>query len=169
MPMSMLALNPLAPIRYIIFKLIIQNSSWGTLCETALRWMPQNLTNGESTLVQVMAWCFQATSHYLSQCWPRSMSPSSFTRWQRVNTFSAAVQEATMSMSMLPLNVLNFFQRKHRYVFPFLYHSSTVTHHRLLKFTRKDEKKMPFHMVNIMVADAPVTQGAMALVAIIWT
>ena len=27
------------------------------------------------TLVQVMAWCHQATSHYLSQCWPRSMSP----------------------------------------------------------------------------------------------
>ena len=23
----------------------------------------------------VMAWCRQATSHYLSQCWPRSMSP----------------------------------------------------------------------------------------------
>ena len=22
-----------------------------------------------------MAWCRQATSHYLSQCWPRSMSP----------------------------------------------------------------------------------------------
>ena len=25
-------------------------------------------------LVQVMAWCRQATSHYLSQCWPRSLS-----------------------------------------------------------------------------------------------
>ena len=25
-------------------------------------------------LVQVMAWSHQATSHYLSQCWPRSMS-----------------------------------------------------------------------------------------------
>ena len=28
------------------------------------------LTNGKSTLVQVMAWCHQATSHYLSQCDP---------------------------------------------------------------------------------------------------
>ena len=28
-----------------------------------------------STLVQVMAWCRQATSIYLNQCWPRSMSP----------------------------------------------------------------------------------------------
>ena len=25
-----------------------------------------------STLVEVMAWCHQAPSHYLSQCWPRS-------------------------------------------------------------------------------------------------
>ena len=29
----------------------------------------------QSTLFQVMAWCRQATSHYLSQCWPRSLSP----------------------------------------------------------------------------------------------
>ena len=27
------------------------------------------------TLVQVMAWCRQATSHYLSQCWQRSLLP----------------------------------------------------------------------------------------------
>ena len=32
-------------------------------------------TSQMSTLVQVMAWCSQVTSHYLSQCWPRSMSP----------------------------------------------------------------------------------------------
>ena len=29
----------------------------------------QYLTNEKPTLVQVMAWCRQATSHYLSQCW----------------------------------------------------------------------------------------------------
>ena len=33
-----------------------------------------------STLVQVMAWCRQATSHYPSQCWPRSLSPYGVTR-----------------------------------------------------------------------------------------
>ena len=27
-----------------------------------------------TTLVQVMAWCCQAPSHYLNQCWPRSPS-----------------------------------------------------------------------------------------------
>ena len=31
--------------------------------------------NDKSALVQVMAWCRQATSHYLSQSWQRSMSP----------------------------------------------------------------------------------------------
>ena len=45
-----------------------------TYYEIALRWMPQDFTDGESTLVQVMAWCHQATSHYLSQCWTRSMA-----------------------------------------------------------------------------------------------
>ena len=28
----------------------------------------------QHSMVQVMAWCHQATSHYLGQCWPRSMS-----------------------------------------------------------------------------------------------
>ena len=36
--------------------------------------MSLDLTEDKSTLVQVMAWCRQATSHYLSQCWPRSVS-----------------------------------------------------------------------------------------------
>ena len=41
-------------------------------------------TYDKSTLVQVMDWCRQATSHYLSQCWPRSMSPYGVTRPQWV-------------------------------------------------------------------------------------
>ena len=49
-----------------------------------LRWMPWDLTDDKSTLVQVMAWCRQATSHYLSQCWPSSMSPYGVTRPQCV-------------------------------------------------------------------------------------
>ena len=31
--------------------------------EIALRWMPLDLTDDKSTLVQVLAWCHQATSH----------------------------------------------------------------------------------------------------------
>ena len=47
--------------------------------------MPQNLTDDKSTLVQVMAWCHQAASHYLNQCWPRSQTPYGATRPQWVN------------------------------------------------------------------------------------
>ena len=36
--------------------------------------MPQDLTNDKSILVEVRDWCRQATSHYLIQCWPSSMS-----------------------------------------------------------------------------------------------
>ena len=50
------------------------------LCDIALRYMPQNLTNEKSTLVQVIAWCRQATSRYLSQCQSRFMSPCGITR-----------------------------------------------------------------------------------------
>ena len=48
--------------------------------------MPLDLTDDKSTLVQVMAWCPQAPSHYLSQCLPRPMSPNGVTRPQWVNT-----------------------------------------------------------------------------------
>ena len=52
--------------------------------DNILRWMPQDLTDDKSTLVLVMAWCRQATCHYLIQCWPSSMSPYGVTRPQRV-------------------------------------------------------------------------------------
>ena len=58
---------------------------WGISCKIAFRWMPMDLTDDKSRLVQVMAWCPQATSHYLSQCWPSSMSPYGITRPEWVN------------------------------------------------------------------------------------
>ena len=51
-----------------------------------LRWMPQVLTDDESALVQVMAWCRLAASHFLGQCRPKSVSPCAATRPQWVNT-----------------------------------------------------------------------------------
>ena len=68
--------NSLAPgkfewnFRYVIFKRISVIGGWGNSCEIALTWKPPDLTDDKSTLAQVMAWCRQATSHYLSQCWP---------------------------------------------------------------------------------------------------
>ena len=36
-------------------------------------------------MVQAMAWCRQATNHYMSQCLPRSLAPYGVTRPQWVN------------------------------------------------------------------------------------
>ena len=73
--------NSLAPgkfewkFRYVIFKRILVIDGWGLSSEIALIWMSLDFTEDQSTLVQVMAWCCQATRHYLSQCWPRSLLP----------------------------------------------------------------------------------------------
>ena len=83
--------NSLAPgkfewnFRYLILQIISVIDGWGISCELALRWMSRDLTDDKSTLVHVMAWCRQAASHYLSQCWPRSLSPYGITRPQWVN------------------------------------------------------------------------------------
>ena len=50
----------------------------GECCRTSLMW--------KSALVQVMAWCRQATSHYLGQCWFRSVLPYDITRPQWINS-----------------------------------------------------------------------------------
>ena len=73
----------------VIFKMSFsrQSNSLSAHWEIVPRWMPWNITNEKSTLVQVMAWCHQATSHYLSLCWPSSMSPYDVTRPQWVNWF----------------------------------------------------------------------------------
>ena len=55
---------------------------WSIFCEIVLTWAPQDLTDDNSTLVQVMAWCHQATSHYLNQCWPSSLASLGLNGWQ---------------------------------------------------------------------------------------
>ena len=74
-------LNSMAPwkfewnFRHVIFKKILVIDGSDIFCEIALIWMSLDFTGDRSILVQVMTWCHQATSHYLSQCWPRSLSP----------------------------------------------------------------------------------------------
>ena len=85
-----LFVNSLAPgksecdFKNSIFNLVSLTGICRTSYANTLRWMPLDLTDGKSTLVQVMAWCRQATSHYLNQCWPRSMSPYGVTKPQWV-------------------------------------------------------------------------------------
>ena len=71
--------------KYLVFKQMQQLDSISIYGGNALKWMPQNRFANKSTLVQVMAWCHQATSHYLSQCWPWSLSPYDTTKQQWVN------------------------------------------------------------------------------------
>ena len=47
----------------LVFKLILVIDGWSIYCKIVLKWMPIDLTDdGKSTLVQVMAWCHQATT-----------------------------------------------------------------------------------------------------------
>ena len=71
--------------RYVIFERILVIDDRGISCEIALIWVSLDFTDDQSTLVQVMAWCHQATSHYLSQCRPKSLSPYGITSPQWVN------------------------------------------------------------------------------------
>ena len=54
-------------LKLVILKLISKIDSIS--CKIALRWIPQDVSDDKSILVQVMSWCCQATSHYSSQCW----------------------------------------------------------------------------------------------------
>ena len=96
-------LNSLAPRRFernfrkVIFKLILVIDVWGISCEIVLTWMPQDLTDDKSSLVQVMAWCCQATSHYLNQCWPSSLSPYSIIRPQWIKLVQTHINRAGKS------------------------------------------------------------------------
>ena len=101
---SEIRINSLAPggfdysLKLVNFKLISTINIWSIFCEIAIRWMPQHPTDHWSTLVQVMAWCCQATSHYLSQCWPRSMSPYGVTRpqWVKLRWFSFYISKCCL-------------------------------------------------------------------------
>ena len=85
-------INSLAPgrskcdFKNVIFNLALLIAIFKSSYNNVLRWMPQDLTDVKSALVQVMAWCRQATSHFLNQCWPRSATPYSVTRPHWVNS-----------------------------------------------------------------------------------
>ena len=92
---SITAFNSLVPGRSscdfenVIFNLALLICIFKSSSNNMLRWMPQDLTDDinhdKSTLVQVMAWCHQAASHYLNQCWTRAPMPYGVTRPQWVN------------------------------------------------------------------------------------
>ena len=91
-------------LNIMLFKLKSRAEFLSISCEIALRWMPQDFTDDKSTLVQVMAWCRQATSHYLSQCWHRSLLPYGVTRplWVMVMAGSLLSTKPLLESMLIP-------------------------------------------------------------------
>ena len=56
------SLAPEWNFRYVIFKQILVIGGWGISGEVARIWMSLDVTDDQLTLVQVMAWCHQATN-----------------------------------------------------------------------------------------------------------
>ena len=69
----------------VVFNLASLIGIFRSSYDNAFRWLPLDLTDDMSSLVQVMAWCRQATSRYLSQNWPSSMIPYGVIRPRWVN------------------------------------------------------------------------------------
>ena len=67
--------------------------------------MTLGLTDDKSTLVQVMAWCRQATSHYPSQGWPSSMWPCGVIRPQWVKISKQFVPKANKKWSLVSIYI----------------------------------------------------------------
>ena len=65
----------------VVFKCIC-NICVKSVCFNALGWIIVGFIYVKSAVVRVMVWDRQDTSHYLNQCWPRSMMPFGVTRLQ---------------------------------------------------------------------------------------
>ena len=96
-----LSFNSLPPGRFERkFRLLIFNMIWVINGWSISMQFPSNrchcTEDKKSKWVQVMAWYGQATSHCLSQCWPRWMSSYGITRpqWVNLTTSSASSDES---------------------------------------------------------------------------
>ena len=65
----------------------------------SLLWNCRRISLVHITVIHVMAWCHQAISHYLSQCWPRSLLPYGITRPHCVNPF-----QVTATHDIVPID-----------------------------------------------------------------
>ena len=85
-------------------------------CEIALRWMPENAFYVKSTVAQVMAWCHQATSHYLSLWWYRLVLLCVITKPQCVKTSLPQIpKNAIMGLDYLGPDLINVKMPSYQY------------------------------------------------------
>ena len=73
-------------IKNVIVKLILATDDWGISCKIVLKCLSLALADEKSTLVQVMTWRCQATSHHVNQCWPWSVVLYNVTKRQWFTT-----------------------------------------------------------------------------------
>ena len=137
---GMASLNSLTPgtggnnFEIIIFELIYWIDILRNSYEIVLWRMPKHQIHDKSTLVQVFAWCWQATSHYLRQCWPSSLSPYSITRPQWVKEIP--VQQWPIMIDTLGTGWCFFFSFQ---IYDFLLHYGDLyLEHFLPKCTEKN-------------------------------
>ena len=79
-----------------------------------------NVRRPHRWLFQVVALCLQATSHYLKQCWPRSILPYCITRPQWVNTLRSTIY------NLLNLDSVQINQKQYVYLISFIVSSAFV-------------------------------------------
>ena len=92
---------------------------WGYSLSNCPQWIALDLTDDKSTLVQVMAWCRQATSLYLSQCWSKPVSSYDVPRPQWVNGYqSDMIHSLTVSQTAAGTwrHVFNWQYTKTKYI-----------------------------------------------------
>ena len=86
-----------------IFSLVLVT---GIFRSYVIWWMPWDLTDDKSLLVQVMSWCRQTSNHYLSQCWPRSMLPFGIT-WPQLVKQNNTVSDYSTRRVIYPISYSN--------------------------------------------------------------
>ena len=89
----------------------------------------------KSTVVQVMAWCHQAASHYLSQCWSRSVSPYGDTKPSELSKGLSTDDDEFFEFSKLQSSKLLkfYFSSSHKVAFILL----GISKHQCLSVCRK--------------------------------
>ena len=91
----------------IFWKLILWTAILCT-CQTE----PENPIDDNSAMVQVMAWCRQATIHYLNQYWPRFMSLYGVTMQQSVDsTVTSSNHKSGLKQFCLPSPYISIITR----------------------------------------------------------
>ena len=167
LPCNSIGINWLVPgkhacnVRSVIFKPIVEIDISSSFCETDLWWMPQNIFNNMPASVQVLAWCHQATSHYLSQCWYRSMWLCGVNRPHFYDKSRCVLRSSSLpccNLSINPLCAIFFFMTPKNIFISYKISQQGNGTEIWKPFSRQGLTYRPGLILH--AADDPATQGA---------